>query len=308
MTLSQRLDNFAKQNKIHEKGPLCVALVVTRHAKKDGLPLDSSRLLTEGAGQVKGLGKSAVQSILKEHGITKVLAEEGGRTSRGSVGNMQKYVAFLNDLHEENLANLDLIEEFWIEKVRTFFIGKPFVLKFDTSKSLKAVIKDLLSQVVKRQEKSHGATFIGTVLQHLVGAKLNVLLDKEIEHHGASVADESSHRKADFSIEDVAIHVTAAPSEAVIRKCASNLNKGLRPMIITNHRGVNVAEGLAEQLEVNERIDIFEIEQFLAGNIYELGKFEQKGRRITAEQLIAEYNKIVTSCETDPSLRIEMLN
>ena len=40
-------------------------------------------LLTEGGGQVFGLGKSAVQSILHRHDITRVLASEGGRTSRG---------------------------------------------------------------------------------------------------------------------------------------------------------------------------------------------------------------------------------
>ena len=84
------------------KGPISVALVVTRHGKKLGMPLDPEALLTDGGGQVMGLGKSAVQSILKDHGIDRVLAEEGGRTSRGSVGNMRKYVAFLNDLHAES--------------------------------------------------------------------------------------------------------------------------------------------------------------------------------------------------------------
>ena len=40
--------------------------------------------------------KYRIQRILADHGITRVLAEEGGRTSRGSVGLMQKYVEFLN--------------------------------------------------------------------------------------------------------------------------------------------------------------------------------------------------------------------
>src|ERR1700678_3701170 len=35
----------------------------------NGLPLDSGELLTEGGGQVLGLGKSAVQLILQRHGI-----------------------------------------------------------------------------------------------------------------------------------------------------------------------------------------------------------------------------------------------
>jgi len=306
MTLDQLLKDFATKNQFRGKGPLCVALVITRHAKKRGLPLDADDLLTGAGGQVMGLGKSAVQSILKEHGIERVLAEEGGRTSRGSVGNMRHYVAFLNQLHDRGMSDLDAIENWWIEKVRAYFTGKPFILRFDASKSLRMVIRDLLTQAEKRQAQSPGATFVGTMLQHLVGAKLNLLLDKAIEHHGASVADESSGREGDFLVEDVAIHVTTSPSEALVRKCKGNLDNSLKPMIITTHRGAVLAEGLAEQAGIGERLDIFEAEQFLAGNLYELGKFAQSGRRATAEQLVSEYNRIVDECETDPSLRIDV--
>jgi len=288
------------------KGALCVALVVTRRAKKLGMPIDPQTLLTDGGGQVIGLGKSAVQAILKEHGIDRVLAEEGGRTSRGSVGNMRKYVAFLNELHASGPIDFEQLEAWWIERVREFFSGKPFVLRFDASKSLRAVIRDLLSQAEKRQAQVAGSTFLGTMLQHLVGAKLNLLLNTPLQHHGASVADDVSGRGGDFIVEDVAIHVTTAPSEALIRKCRRNLDNGLKPVIITTNRGALLAEGLSEQTNMAERLDVFEAEQFIAGNIYEIGKFAQIGRRTTAEQLISEYNTIVDDCETDPSLKIDV--
>lgn len=51
-----------------------------------------------------------MQSILKDHGITRVLAEEGGRTSRGSLGNASDYVGFLNVLHLEMETDLPVIE------------------------------------------------------------------------------------------------------------------------------------------------------------------------------------------------------
>lgn len=306
MSLEKRLAEFAKKNRMRGKGPLCVALVVTRHAKRLGMPLDPEALLTEGGGQVMGLGKSAVQTILKEHGLDRVLAEEGGRTSRGSVGNMRKYVAFLNNFHRGDDFNLELIEDWWIERVNEFFASKPFVLRFDTSKSLRTIIRDLLSQAEKRQEQAPGSTFVGTMLQHLVGAKLNLLLDSPPQHHGASVADEASSREGDYTIDDVAIHITTATSEALIRKCQRNIDNGLKPVIITTSRGALLAEGLAEQLGLADRLDVFEAEQFLAGNLYELGKFAQIGRRTTAEQLISEYNSIVKECETDPSLRIDV--
>ena len=53
-SLAEELDAFAREHRMIEKGGLCVALVVTRHAKDKGLPLDAGALLTEGGGQVAG--------------------------------------------------------------------------------------------------------------------------------------------------------------------------------------------------------------------------------------------------------------
>ena len=77
-------------------------------------------------------------------------------------------------------------------------------------------------------------------------------------------------------------------------------------MLITLQRGVLVAEELASQVGIADRLDVFEGEQFLAGNVYELGKFADMGRRATARQIVDRYNGIVDACETDPSLRIEV--
>src|SRR6516162_8124280 len=110
------LQAFTTDRKFNRKGPLSVALVVTERARNTGLPLDPEKLLTEGGGQVLGLGKSAVQSILRRHGIERVLAAEGGRTSRNSLGNMREYVALLNRDYDEGTADLDAIEGFWVAR------------------------------------------------------------------------------------------------------------------------------------------------------------------------------------------------
>ena len=119
------LRDFNKDRKFNRKGPLCVALVVTQHARK-GLPLNPDELLTEAGGQVLGLGRGAVQAVLNRHDITRVLAAEGGRTSRGSISNMREYVAFLNGLAAGGTVDLDAVEAFWIERVHEFFSAKPF--------------------------------------------------------------------------------------------------------------------------------------------------------------------------------------
>lgn len=83
----KQLQEFASSHKfLGSKGPLCVALVITRMAVKQGLPLDAGKWVTAAQGQVLGLGQGAVQAILEDYGIPKVLAAEGGRTSRGSMG------------------------------------------------------------------------------------------------------------------------------------------------------------------------------------------------------------------------------
>ena len=124
--LNEALAAFSKEKKFARKGPLCVAIVMTQQAKASGLPLDPANLLTEQGGQVLGLGKGAVQAVLNRHGITRVLAAEGGRTSRGSIGNMREYVSFLNKLAESGAVDLDVVEGFWIARVHEFFSAKPF--------------------------------------------------------------------------------------------------------------------------------------------------------------------------------------
>lgn len=303
--LEAQLTDFQKTHKLTSKGKLATMLFVSSLARKNGLPLDSSILVTDRKGQVRGLGKAAVQTILEQYGIIRVLAEEAGRTSRGSLGDMQNYVKFLNHLHEKGIADTALIEKWWIERVHDYFASQPFVLRYDMSKSLRYILRDLLSQAVKRQKENPGTMYAGAVLQHLVGAKLSVVLGKgKVKNHGFSVADSVSSRSGDFVIDDVAIHITTAPSEALLRKCKKNLEAGLKPIIVTTYANLPGAESLAGVQDIEGRVDIWEAEQFIAANIYELSKFETGQRKCTVDKLIEEYNDIVNACETDPSLKI----
>jgi hypothetical protein len=305
--LKNRLSSFTIENKFKGKGPLGVALIVTQHARKKGLPLNADELVTGSGAQVAGLGGPAVHRILKRHGVERPLGSEIGRTSRGSIARMRQYVALLNDLHAQGIADLDEIEAFWIERVYEYFAGKPFRIALDASKSLRNVIGDVIAQAEERQRTSQGTYYAGAVLQYLVGAKLECALGEgQFEHHSFSTSDAQSGRAGDFVIGDVAIHVTTSPGEAVIDRCKQNLNDGLRPVIVTTQRGVALAVGLAENKQLHERIDVFEVEQFVALNLYELGRFVSQGRQTAVADLIERYNAIVERVETDPSLRIEI--
>ena len=108
----------------------------------------------------------------------------------------------------------------------------------------------------------------------------------KFEHNSYSTSDQQTGRKGDFFVGDVAIHVTTAPGEAVIERCRDNLNDGFRPILVTGQRGLTVAEGLADNAGLGERIDVFEVEQFIALNLYELGKFGAEGRRIAVSDFV----------------------
>lgn len=304
--LQKILQAFTAEKKFNRKGPLSVAIVLTQHARTKGLPLDPSSLLTDGGGQVYGLGRGAVQAVLERHGITRVLASEGGRTSRGSIGNMREYVALLNQLHAQQADDLDAIELFWIARVNEFFAAKPFRIKLDTSRSLRLIVRDVLAQAEERQKETPGVYYAGAVMQHMVGAKLDCALGiGHIEHNSYSTSDQQTGRNGDFFLGDVAIHVTTSPGEAVIERCRDNINDGHRPIIVTGQRGLAVAEGLASNAELTDRIDVFEIEQFIALNLYEIGKFAADGRRVAVSDFVLRYNDVIDECETDPSLKIE---
>ena len=304
--LQNALTAFMVEKRFEGKGPLCVALVVTRHAKSAGLPLNANALVTKGGGQVRGLGKNAVQSILRQHGIERVLAAEGGRTSRGSLGRMREYVSFLNRLGKG--IDLDSVEAYWIEQVEAFFAAHPFKIKLDASRGLRSVVRNVVEQAIDRQKESAGgAYYAGAVLQHLVGAKLDCALGQgKFEHNSVSTADAPGGRAGDFLVGDVVIHVTKSPGEAVIERCRDNLNDGYRPMLVTMASGLLVAQELARNKGIEERIDIFEVEQFVALNLYELGRFKGAGRRTALVDLVTRYNDIVEKWETDPSLKIEL--
>ncbi len=214
----------------------------------------------------------------------------------------------MNTLHKEKIDDLPAIEKWWIARVQDYFSSQPFTLKFDPSKSLRSIVSDLLAQAMKRQKDNPGTTYAGTVLQHLVGAKLDLILpeEKRVAHHGANVADCPTARAGDFVLDDVAIHVTTAPSESLIRKCKVNIETGLRPIIVTIAEGRAGIESIAKAFEIEGRIDVIEAEQFIATNILEWSQFTEKSQRDEILRLISRYNEIIQGIETDPSLMIQL--
>jgi hypothetical protein len=220
---------------------------------------------------------------------------------------MHAYAGCLNGLHQSGSLDLAEAMAWWIGKVREHFASEGPKFHFDPGKSLRSNLGDLLQQAKELQSDSGGTAYVGAMLQHLVGAKLDVVLGAgKILHHGFSVADQSTDRKADYQVETVALHVTTHPSEALIRKCASNLQAGLKPLIVTLDDGVSGALFLLAGAGLAERVDVLDIGQFLTANIYERSLFKAADCKTTLSRLLERYNEIVVSCETDPSLVVKL--
>lgn len=301
------LQEFKKEVAAESKGSLSVLLTLTRNASQMKFPLSPDDFRTGKKGQVSGLGGGAIKTILNDYDIDRTLAEEGGRTSRGSMGLMEHYVDFLNALENEKLLNLKYIEGWWVERVKEFFAAQPIRVKADVSKSLRQIIQDLLDAALERQRECSGTMVVGAVLEHLVGAKLSIALPNiEIPHKNFSAADAPTKAKGDFLIGDTAIHVTVAPAEALARKCQKNLEEGLRPLVVTTESGVGGIRALAENANIANRIDILEIGQFVTINVYEWIGFKNQDRSLSLEKLVTAYNQIIDECETDPSLKISL--
>lgn len=313
---SALIEHLQRFDELHgvsgRKSRLCVLLGLTKRFSSSEFPLVREQHLTENKGQLKGLGRSRIQKILSEHGVAGELAKEGGRTMQSGLGLLDSYLAEVNELQACGKWNPRIAERWWIDCARGFLKKaeqaprqpKPLRFKVDPSKSVRSGLRDLFAQIQKRQSDAGGLKFVGAVYQHLVGAKLEIILGKSLKHHAHSTADAPTGRSGDFVIDKTAIHVTTAPGEALIGKCRQNLDAGIHPIIVTTPRGCITGEDLAG--EDADRIEFIDIEQFLTANIHEWGKFDVANRRKSLERLIAGYNAIVDANERTPGLTIEM--
>ena len=300
-----RLKAFQEEHNAVTKGPLALLIQLTRMVRTKAFPLNAEDFLTENKGQVAGLGGGNLKKILKDHDIVQTLAAEGGRTSRGNMGLMMKYIEFLNAWNNDESVNLEEIEMFWAEQVREYFRNQPFTLTADPSRTIGASLDELFEQARKRQKQNPGTQYLGAVVQYLVAAKLSLLLPPdEFQIHGASVADSPTERGGDFVVNNTIIHCTTAPGGPLIQKCKANIGAGCLPVVITIFDRVKTALDLAADADLSGRIEVWDIQQFLATNISEHSLFNGAARNAKIADIIEKYNAIILEVETDPSLQI----
>lgn len=301
--IREALDDFTVTNGVKTKGSLSVVIQLTRAFMSDTMPILADTYKTNKEGQVKGLGGQNLKTILAKYGITRTLAREGGRTSRGSMALMSAYVDQINHLSIIPGFSLEEIEGYWADKIKAYFASQPFTLSSDSSISLGSGVDSLITQARKREKENPGTTYTGTLLQDLVAAKLSLIVP-EVRINGTDVADAPTGRGGDFMLGDTAIHCTTMPGQPLLEKCRANINAGIHPVIITIRERVQTARDLAEDKGLSDRIEVWDIQQFLSTNIYEHGVFQSGERHDTMAKIVSAYNQIIDEYENDPSLKI----
>jgi hypothetical protein len=126
------------------------------------------------------------------------------------------YINLLLDGIEANI-DLEVVENFWACQVQEYFRNQPFVLSTDPSRTIGASLDELFAQARTRQKQNPGTQYLGAMLQHLIAAKLSIILpENAFEIHDASVADSPTSRSGDFVIHKTIIHCTTAPGEPLM--------------------------------------------------------------------------------------------
>ena len=243
--------------------------------------------------------------IIHALGVTRYRTTEGGRTSRATGGYARDYMVFLYAFAaSEGPVDVSVALVFWVRAVRDLLKREPIEVKAPPRLSHARAIAALVAAARDRERTLAGVNVLGTVMQHCVGAALEAR-GVPVSHSHANKADLQSGRGGDFDFADSAWHVTSAPSEKLIEKCARNIREGVRPVIVTLESKRAAAIVLAENRGVDDRIDVIGFESLLVGHL-SAARAAHVSPGEELRDLVEIYNAIVEQVEHDASLTIKL--
>ena len=277
--------------------------IVILNRLREKCPLETSDILSDG-GEISG-SRAGLPNILKKYGIPaeKYLKEATTRQSHQDGQRLLDDLGYgkcLMDVGADERDNMlcDAIDVLCKEAIR-WISRQNLKIACDRQQSPSAWVHSILQEAKGRSG--------GKVEQHLVGAKLEQRHpETQVPNFPSHAADTVTHRDGDFTVGSTCYHVTATPGLAVVRKAATNLGKGLLPVLLVPRDQVAKARNLAEEEGVHERIEVFAIEDFVGQNIIEMSKGQQAEFSATLKAIIEKYNRRLQEVETDLSLKIEL--
>jgi hypothetical protein len=287
-----------------ERYVVCAGLVVLEHMKS-AFPLQQDDYLTQG-NQVKTSG-AMIGRILSRYGETRTYAKEGARTTRRTRVAAEALVEALNAygcigdmLPEERSEVIDDLQGWLADRATEYFERKRIEVDVEPEQPMPDIIGDIL-------RAAHERNLAGAIAQYLVGAKLALRYpDTEIENHSYTTADEQLGRPGDFLVGDSVFHVAVTPMPPLFEKCQKNVRDGYRVILLTQRTRLEAAKQMGEQANLQNRLDVSSIEQFVGRNISEMGEFTRWGIQHELRNLLEMYNSRVEAVETNKAIMVEI--
>lgn len=183
---------------------------------------------------------------------------------------------------------------------RPSYSGDPLRIRHVRSNSIRYHFDALLVSARGRRHPITRESQVPLIMWHLVAAVL--LMKGRISLNAIAAMPPQT----DFRLGNSVIHITNCPEWPLLLQCFEESDKGLRPLIVSSRQGAAQAEALAQEVGMGRKVEVLDITQFLVANMLEWTTFDGSQRRNTFEELISRYNVIIDSCETDPSLKIEV--
>jgi len=231
---------------------------------------------------------------------------EGGRTNRGNNKPVSQLLAALDNAgfaslsKEDRIKQIDGMQESLVQSLDAYYKLERIRITYDAGSPARTVVGHILEKAGERDQA-------GPVAQHLVGAKLAIRFPHlEVGNFPYSAADDQAGRTGDFHVGETAFHVTAAPSDKTVERCARNLRGGIAAFLLVPDSKVERARILLDLKGLGDRAPVESIESFVGQNLSELGGFARPGLRETIGELLVEYNRRVNEVETDGALQIEI--
>jgi len=300
----QILDRWLKSCTRHKKisrNTVAMGIVVLDHLRR-ACPVSRNEIISQGgevSGARSGLGKILEAYSIPSSYLKEITTRQGHQDGQRLLNQFEwgKKLANLPDVEREELL-IELIER--LRRIAyDWFNRQHLKLNVDRYQAPASWI----GLIVENAKGRSG----GVVEQQLVGAKLTRRFKGiSVPNHPAHAGDAQTERLGDFAISKVVYHVTAAPSRDVLRKCAENLTVGLHPILLTTREQENKARILAQDEEIDRKLTIISIEDFVALNIIELATEENKDFFGVLKEIVEIYNKRLSEVETDLSLKIEV--
>ncbi len=299
-TLNRWLNSCTRGGKI-SRNTVAIGIVVLDHLRR-ACPVFRDQVISQG-GEITG-ARSGLRTTLAKYDIPanylkEVTTRQGHQDGQKLFDQFEwgKKLAELPDNEREELL-LELIAV--LKKLTNeWFNRQNLKFEIDRRKAPTAWIN-----VIVTNAKGHSG---GIVEQQLVGAKLARRFKAiAIPNHPAHAGDIQTDRPGDFTISTLVYHVTAAPSQNVLQKCAQNIRGGLQPILLIPREQEPRSRFLAQEEGIEQQLIIISIEDFVALNIIELATEESKDFFSVLKEIVEIYNQRLLAVETDLSLQIEV--